>query len=144
MLEFSASRLTEGNRFFPARLVLTLQDVTCVKPKLLGSNSVTFSYDQIATVDLQLGVMFGTLKIESSGGRSIELEGLSRGEARRVRELILKGCRGELTREDLEGQQAPDEIDGMPLKGKKKPAAQDGGDFETADAEYYDDDSDLK
>ena len=86
---FSASRWTQGNFFFPTRLVVSPQRVTRVKPRLFGSNEESISMSKIASVHISTGVFWSEIVIESTGGTDpITSHGHRKGDAQRIRDLI--------------------------------------------------------
>lgn len=86
---FSASRLTAGNLIFPVRIEVTPQRIARVKPKLIGSTEESMPIAKVASVSLDVGLIFGSIRIESSGGSSpIHSEGHYKGDVRCIRDLI--------------------------------------------------------
>ena len=88
---FSASRWTQGNFFFPTRLVVGLQRVARVKSRLFGSNEESIAMSKIASVHISTGVFWAEIVIESTGGTDpITSHGHRKADAQRVRDLIEK------------------------------------------------------
>jgi hypothetical protein len=86
---FSASRLTLGNRIFPTRIEVSADRVARIKPKLIGSTEESISIANVASVQISTGLMFSDIRIDSSGGSNpIVSHGHTKGDARRIRELI--------------------------------------------------------
>ena len=86
---FSASRLTKGNRIFPTRIEVSPDRVTRIQPRLLGSTEESIAIPNVASVQIATGVLFSDIRIDSSGGANpIESHGHTKGDARRIRELI--------------------------------------------------------
>ena len=86
---FSASRWTQGNFFFPTRLVISPQRVARVKSRLFGSNEESISMSKIASVHISTGVVWSEIVIESTGGTDpITSHGHRKADAQRIRELI--------------------------------------------------------
>ncbi len=86
---FSASRLTEGNRVFPTRIEVGPDRVTRIKPRLMGSTEESIAIPNVASVQIETGVMFSDIRIDSTGGTNpIVSHGHTKGDARRIRELI--------------------------------------------------------
>ena len=88
---FTASRLTRGNRLFPTVLEVTPTAVRLRKRVGLGlsvrEESVAIS--KIASVSILSGILGADLRIESSGGTAaMESHGHTRGDARRIKEMI--------------------------------------------------------
>ncbi len=86
---FTASRWTQGNFFFPTRLVVSPQRVTRIKPRLFGSNEESIGMTKVASVHISTGVFWSEIVIESTGGTDpITSHGHRKGDAQRVRDLI--------------------------------------------------------
>jgi hypothetical protein len=86
---FSASRWTQGNFFFPTRLVISPQRVARVKSRLFGSNEESISMSKIASVHISTGVFWSEIVVESTGGTDpITSHGHRKADAQRIRELI--------------------------------------------------------
>jgi hypothetical protein len=86
---FTASRWTQGNFFFPTRLVISPQRVARVKSRLLGSNEESIAMSKIASVHINTGVFWSEIVIESTGGTDpITSHGHRKADAQRIRELI--------------------------------------------------------
>jgi len=84
-----ASRLTRGNFFFPVRIEITPERVARVKPRLVGSNEESIPISKVASVNIQTGLIWSDIRIDSSGGSNpILSHGHRKGDARRIRDLI--------------------------------------------------------
>ena len=92
---FSASRLTSGNFFFPVRIEITRHRVARIKPRLIGSDEESISIPKVASVNIRTGLIWSEIRIDSSGGTNpIVSSGHTKGDARRIRELIEEFQRG--------------------------------------------------
>ena len=86
---FTASRLTSGNLIFPVRIEITRDHVCRIKPKLIGSTEESIAIHKVASVTIATGIIWSDIRIDSTGGSSpIVSHGHTRGDARRIRELI--------------------------------------------------------
>jgi hypothetical protein len=86
---FTASRWTQGNFFFPTRLLVSPLRVSRVKSRLFGSNEESIPISKVASVHISTGVMWSEIRIESTGGTDpITSHGHRKGEAIRIRDLI--------------------------------------------------------
>jgi len=86
---FSASRWTQGNFWFPTRLVISPQRVSRVKSRLFGSNEESIAMSKIASVHISTGVFWSEIVIESTGGTDpITSHGHRKKDAERIRDLI--------------------------------------------------------
>jgi hypothetical protein len=86
---FSASRWTQGNFFFPTKLVISPQRVARVKSRMFGSNEESIAMSKIASVHINTGVFWSEIVIESTGGTDpITSHGHRKADAQRIRALI--------------------------------------------------------
>jgi hypothetical protein len=86
---FRASRWTAGNLWFPLRIEVSPQRVTRIKPRLIGSSEESISIGQVASVGIQTGWFFATVKIDSTGGTDpIVSHGHRKADAKQIRDLI--------------------------------------------------------
>jgi hypothetical protein len=86
---FKASRWTSGNRIFPVRIEVTRDRVTRIKPRLFGSNEESIAIAKVASVNIETGLIWSDIRIDSSGGSNpIASHGHRKGDAREIRALI--------------------------------------------------------
>jgi len=86
---FTASRWTQGNFFFPTRLVISPQRVSRVKSRLFGSNEESIAMSKVASVHISTSVFWSEIVIESTGGSDpITSHGHRKKDAQRIRDLI--------------------------------------------------------
>src|SRR5215468_3362910 len=86
---FTASRWTQGNFFFPTKLVVSPQRVSRVKSRMFGSNEESIAMSKIASVHISTGVFWSEIVIESTGGTDpITSHGHRKKDAQRIRDLI--------------------------------------------------------
>jgi hypothetical protein len=86
---FSASRWTQGNFFFPTKIVVSPQRVIRTKSRLFGSNEESIPVSKVASVHIKTGVVWSEIVIESSGGSDpITSHGHRKADAQRIRDLI--------------------------------------------------------
>ena len=86
---FTASRLTSGNLFFPVRIEVSPERVTRIKPRLMGSNEESIAIPKVASVNIETGLIWSDVRIDSTGGASpILSHGHSKDDARAIRSLI--------------------------------------------------------
>jgi hypothetical protein len=86
---FVASRWTKGNRIFPVRIEVSAARVTRIKPKLFGANEESIAIPKVASVNIQTGLLWSDIRIDSSGGSSpIVSHGHRRDDAQAIRALI--------------------------------------------------------
>ena len=86
---FTASRWTSGNRIFPVRIEVNQDRVTRVKPKLFGANEESIAIPKVASVNIQTGLLWSDIRIDSEGGSNpIKSHGHRKGDAQAIRGLI--------------------------------------------------------
>lgn len=86
---FSASRWTKGNLLFPTRIEVGPDRVARVKPRWFGSTEESIAISNVASVQINTGVLFSDIRIDSTGGSNpIASHGHTKGDARRIRDLI--------------------------------------------------------
>ena len=86
---FAASRWTNGNFLFPTRIEVGPDRVSRVKPRWFGSSEESIAISNVASVQINTGMMFSDIRIDSTGGNNpITSHGHTKGDARRIRDLI--------------------------------------------------------
>ena len=90
METFIASRLTDGNRIFPSKIVIDKQSVTFKVPGLFSGNEKTIPFNRISSVDIDCPLVgFSTIIIETTGEGNVRAHGFTKTEVKRMKELIL-------------------------------------------------------
>ncbi len=86
---FTASRFTSGNVIFPTRIEVAPDRVARIKPRLIGGSEDSIPVAKIASVSITTGLIFSSIRIESSGGATpIVSDGHYKGDALAIRDLI--------------------------------------------------------
>jgi hypothetical protein len=86
---FSASRWTQGNFFFPTKIVVSPQRVIRTKSRMFGSNEESIPISKVASVHIKTGVFWSEIVIESTGGTDpITSHGHRKKDAQKIRDLI--------------------------------------------------------
>jgi len=86
---FTASRWTSGNLLFPVRIEVNKNRVTRIKPRLFGSNEESIAIAKVASVNIQTGLIWSDIRIDSVGGSNpIVSHGHRKDDARAIRDLI--------------------------------------------------------
>jgi uncharacterized membrane protein YdbT with pleckstrin-like domain len=87
---FIASRLTTGNRVFPSQIIVDQDSVTLKIPGLFSGNEKTIPYSRISSVNIISPLIgYSSINIETTGEGSIQANGFTKSEVRRIKELIL-------------------------------------------------------
>ena len=88
---YTASRLTSGNAIFPTRIEISPRSVSRIKPSWIGGSEASMPIGKIASVSITTGLIFSSIRIESSGGATpIVSDGHYKGDAVEIRDLIHK------------------------------------------------------
>ena len=86
---FAASRWTKGNFLFPTRIEVSPDRVSRVKPRWFGSSEESIAIPNVASVQINTGMMFSDIRIDSTGGSNpMTSHGHTKSDARRIRDLI--------------------------------------------------------
>jgi hypothetical protein len=88
---YTSSRFSSGNLLFPASISVQPDGVHYEKRKLLGSSEEVISYTQISSIKIENGIIWTSLRIETSGGsQPILITGLSKNDGKAIRESLQK------------------------------------------------------
>jgi len=88
---FRASRLTGGNRIFPAQVIVTSSSVTMFKPQFIGRVEESLHLNHVASIKIDTNVVFSDIVIETTGGRQpLVLHGHTKGDAVAIKDIIEK------------------------------------------------------
>ena len=86
---FKASRWTRGNFLFPTYIEVTDKSVIRHKRSWFSRDEMSISIGKVASVHIKTGLIWSDILIESSGGSdAIASHGHTKGDARRIRELV--------------------------------------------------------
>lgn len=87
---FIASRLTAGNKVFPAEIIIDLNGVTLKIPGLFSGNEKTIPYTRISSVYIDCPIIgYSTINIETTGEGCIKAHGFTKSEVTKIKERIL-------------------------------------------------------
>lgn len=86
---YTANRISANhNILFPDRIDIDDERVVYYKGALIGYQTTVIPRERISSVRLVSNILFSDLIIESSGGRRIEVNGLSKADAREAYDLL--------------------------------------------------------
>ena len=89
---FKASRWTKGNRLFRTVIEVSDQSVVRRKRSWFTVNEMSIHLSRVASVRIIADLLFADILIESTGGSDpLESHGHSKGDARRIKELVEQG-----------------------------------------------------
>ncbi|MBL6983733.1 MAG: PH domain-containing protein [Anaerolineales bacterium] len=87
--EYTSSRLTNGNLWFPDRVTIASDAIHFLKRRIFGSDEEIINYDQIASVKINSGVLWADISIETAGGsQPVYINGLPKGDAQEIKDAI--------------------------------------------------------
>lgn len=90
MNKYTASRLTDGNKFFPIQILINDIGVTVKTPSLLSGKEQTIPFSRISSVKIDCPfVGYSTIVIETTGEGQIRANGFLKSEVVEMKELIL-------------------------------------------------------
>jgi hypothetical protein len=88
---FRASRLTRGNRLFPAQVAITPSSITLLQPQWIGKREESIHMAHVSSFKIDTGVMFADVLIETSGGHHpIVCHGHTKGDVGTMKQLVEK------------------------------------------------------
>jgi membrane protein YdbS with pleckstrin-like domain len=88
MKTFEASRLTEGNKVFPTKVIITNRSVTIKKPGVFSSDEKIIPMSQITHVDVSCpfvgfsSITFGT------ENEPVKVSGFTKSEVNQIKDII--------------------------------------------------------
>ncbi|HEY7475868.1 MAG TPA: hypothetical protein VH679_12700 [Vicinamibacterales bacterium] len=86
---FRASRLSKGNRLFPAQVQISPTSVTLFRPQWIGKREESIHMAHVASIKIDTNVIFANVFIETTGGHNpIVCYGHKRGDAVEMKKLI--------------------------------------------------------
>jgi len=86
---FRASRLTRGNRIFPAQVVITKGSVTVVQPQWVGKLEESAHIAHISSIQIDTNMVFSDISIETTGGHNpMVCHGHTKGDAVKIKQVI--------------------------------------------------------
>jgi len=90
MMKYIASRLSEGNKIFPAEIYLETTGITIKIPGLFSGESKHFDFNHIASVEIDTPLIgFSTITF-FAGGTQMSAHGFTKKEAQEIKEGIEK------------------------------------------------------
>jgi len=88
---FRASRLTRGNRIFPAQVIITPSSVTQLQPQWIGKQEQSLHMAHVASIDIDTNMVFSDVSIETTGGHNpLVCHGHTKGDAMKIKAVIEK------------------------------------------------------
>lgn len=91
METFIASRVAEGNRVFPSKVIIDQQGVTLKVPSLFSGNEKTIPFSRISSVNIDCPLVgYSSIIIDTTGEGNIRAHGFTKAEVMRMKAMILE------------------------------------------------------
>jgi hypothetical protein len=86
---FRASRLSRGNRIFPAQVVVSDSSITHFHPQWIGKHEESIHISHVASIRIDTNILYSDVFIESTGGQNpIECYGHTKRNAVAIKRLV--------------------------------------------------------
>ena len=87
-MKFKASRLSEGNKVFPAEINLEENNIEIKIPGLFRGDSKYLNYQDITSIEVDSPMIcFCTLRLFMNGNK-VEVKGFSKSDVKEIRRII--------------------------------------------------------
>lgn len=87
-MKFTASRLSEGNKVFPAEIYLEDNSIEIKVPGLFSGDSKYLNYEDITAIEVDSPMIgFSTLRLFHNGNK-VEIHGFSKSDVKEIRRII--------------------------------------------------------
>src|ERR1039458_6784417 len=90
-MKFTAARLSEGNKIFPAQIIIEESGVTVRIPGFFSGESKYFDFKQLASVDVNTPMIGYSTITFYAGGTKMSAHGFTKSEVKQVKEAIESG-----------------------------------------------------
>jgi len=88
---YQASRLTRGNRLFPAQVQISSSSVTMLQPQWVGKLEESVHIAHIASIKIDTNMVFSDVLIETTGGHNpLVCHGHTKSDAVKMKQVIEK------------------------------------------------------
>jgi hypothetical protein len=86
---FRASRLSRGNRIFPAQVIVSPTNITHFHPQLIGKMEESIHIAHVSSIKIDTNLMFSDVYIETTGGeKPIVCYGHTKGDAVELKKVV--------------------------------------------------------
>ncbi|MEB0262279.1 MULTISPECIES: hypothetical protein [unclassified Mucilaginibacter] len=90
-MKYVASRLSEGNKLFPAEIMTEDNGITIKIPGLFSGDTTTIAYDSISAVEIDTPLIgYSTIRFYHSGNK-VEAHGFSKSDVNEIKTFIEQG-----------------------------------------------------
>ena len=91
MKSYTASRLSEGNKVFPIKILIDERGVTLKHPGVFSGQEKTIPFSRVSSVDVDCPLIgFSTIMIQTTGEGEIDAHGFTKSEVTEMKNLILE------------------------------------------------------
>lgn len=87
-IKFKASHITGGNLIFPDKLEIDDTKIVFYKGHIIGYDEIVIQRESIGCINVNIGLLFGDVTIETKGGQHILANGFTRGDAKKIRDIL--------------------------------------------------------
>lgn len=89
-MKYIASRLSEGNKLFPAEIITEDSGITIKIPGFFSGDTTSIAYESISAVEVDTPLIsFSTIRFYHSGNK-IEAHGFSKSDVQEIKDQIEK------------------------------------------------------
>lgn len=90
-MKYVASRLSEGNKLFPAEIITENTGITIKIPGLFSGDTTTIAYESISAVEIDTPLIgYSTIRFYHSGNK-VEAHGFSKSDVKEIKAFIEQG-----------------------------------------------------
>lgn len=90
MKNYTATRLSSGNKLFPSKITLMDNSIVIKRPSLFSSKERTIPFSRVSSVSYESPFIgFSSIIIETNGESSEVVHGFYKSEVLEIRDLIL-------------------------------------------------------
>jgi hypothetical protein len=91
IMKYTASRLSEGNKLFPAQIIVEPTGITIKIPGLFSGDETSVAYDSISAVEIDTPLIgYSTIRFYHNGNK-VEAHGFSKSDAKEIKAAIENG-----------------------------------------------------
>lgn len=91
MEQFTASRLSSGNKIFPARIIIDNNKVTLKLPGFFSGKETSIPFSGISSVDIECPFIgYSNIIIETTGEGAINASGFTKSDVMEMKNLIME------------------------------------------------------
>jgi hypothetical protein len=90
-MKYVASRLSEGNKLFPAEIITEENGITIKVPGLFSGDTTTIAFESISAIEIDTPLIgYSTIRFYHSGNK-VEAHGFSKSDVKEIKAFIEEG-----------------------------------------------------